>query len=484
MTGPDEFPEAQRAYASGQLAPAHAICLRLLERNRKDTRALRLLAAIENDRGLHDDALKYLKRAAKLQPNEPAFVYQIGRTLAAQGRTEEAIAKFDEALRATKGDARIVQSKAVALERVGDHASARRLLEPFVRRGGESGIVAGTWARALIQDRRHADAAAYLEARLAANDFAPPERKLLLFTLAKACDGAGDCDRAFAACREANGIDPAFFDIDRYRAMVDAIIAMSAPETIATLAKASNRSDVPVFVTGMPRSGTTLVEQILDSHPAGHGAGELVDVTRAADTLPGQLGSSRPFPEWIADLTPDAADRVADAYLSRLRSARREAKRVVNKSLDSLVQLGLIAQLWPAARVVLCRRDPRDTCLSCYMNPILTDRHAYIGDLRSLGLVCRENARLAAHWKDALPLPVTEVIYEEMIGDQERVTRGLIDFAGLEWDDACLSFHESERTVMTLSYDQVTRPIYRDSVARWKRYEKHLGPLLEALEVR
>jgi hypothetical protein len=231
----------------------------------------------------------------------------------------------------------------------------------------------------------------------------------------------------------------------------------------------------------MPRSGTTLVEQIIDAHPLGHGAGELTDIPVIAEGLQAELQSTEPYPECAADLEPEDVSRLAGRYLDRLRGLTRSATRVVNKSLMSYKYLGLIAVLFPAARIIHCRRDPRDICVSCYMNSILPQGLPYVTDLHNLGFAYRQYERLMEHWSKALAQPMLEVVYEAVVDDLEGEARRIIEFIGLDWDDACLQFHASGRIVRTASYEQVRQPIYRSSIGRYKRFERHLGPLLEAL---
>ncbi len=231
----------------------------------------------------------------------------------------------------------------------------------------------------------------------------------------------------------------------------------------------------------MPRSGPTLVDQIIDAHPDAHGAGEIEDVEQMARQLQVHLDAYDPYPHCVADLTQEAADRLASSYQTRLEQLGRGAARVVNKSLENYKHLGLVAMLFGGARIIHCRRHPLDTCLSCYMGGILPSRAPYVTDLCHLGLVYRQYERLMRHWEAVLDLPILEIVYEDLVEDLEGVSRRLIDFLGLDWDERCLRYYESGRTVLTLSYAQVTKPIYRSAVGRYKHYERHLAPLTAAL---
>jgi hypothetical protein len=231
----------------------------------------------------------------------------------------------------------------------------------------------------------------------------------------------------------------------------------------------------------MPRSGTTLVEQIIAAHPGGFGAGELPHLDRLATALAGETGSARPYPACVLDLDVATADRLAGAYVAALATLGLGAQRVVNKALTNYQHAGLIRLLWPAGAIVFTRRSPLDTAVSCYLNPMNARAHPWTKDLRDIGFVCRQHDRLVAHWREVIGDGALHVEYEGFVADPEAHVRRIIEFVGLPWDDRCLRFHESGRAVMTPSYDQVNRPVYDTSIGRWRRYEKHLGPLLAEL---
>jgi hypothetical protein len=249
------------------------------------------------------------------------------------------------------------------------------------------------------------------------------------------------------------------FDAGVLHKAVDGLIARRQPPGEGAA------SELPVFIVGMPRSGTSLVEQIAASHPSVFGAGELraiPDIAKAPD----------PF---------DPA--IALAHLAHLQSLAPRASRVIDTTPDNLFQLGLIARLYKGARVILCRRDPRDTCLSCFFT-LLPSGNLFSFDLGDCGIRYFETERMAAHAFGTLDLRMLTVHYEDVVADLEGESRRLIDFLGLPWDPACLEFYKTKRVVTTASFWQVRQPIYAKSVGRWRNYEKHLGPLMAGLEGR
>jgi hypothetical protein len=296
-------------------------------------------------------------------------------------------------------------------------------------------------------------------------------------------DDADRFDEAFARYAQANNLFREWraqagerFDHDALRCRIETAVETFTPDFFSRKRGWGNNSELPVFIVGMPRSGTTLVEQICASHPAVFGAGELPDITRLWVAL--ARGGAAPADGWQRHRIAQAAD----AYLEHLRLLGPSAMRVTDKMPGNVYHLGLIAVLFPRARIILCRRDPRDTCLSCYFQWFPSSRLLYTYNLADCARQYLQTERLVAHWRNVLPLPMLEMQYEELVADQETQSRRLIDFLGLPWDPACLEFHKTRRTVTTASVWQVRQPMYSRSVGRWRNYEKHLRPLLDVLE--
>ncbi|HUR40735.1 MAG TPA: sulfotransferase [Verrucomicrobiae bacterium] len=306
------------------------------------------------------------------------------------------------------------------------------------------------------------------------------------FGLGKTLDGRGDYDGAFAVWNKANAarrqqIGP--FDRAGLTVRVDRNIAQFTRAFLEQRRTWGSDSNRPVFVLGMPRSGTTLVEQILASHPDAYGCGELTDLSRVSKAMQGRIGTIQPWPEAAAALTSAVTRAAADDYLgSVLKRYRTDAKRLVDKAPVNFFYIGLIALLFPKARIIWCRRDPRDIATSIYSENFgLTQKQAT--DLSDIGFFYKEHMRLMRHWSEVAREQIYECRYEDLIADFEPQCRGLVEGgAGLPWDERCLRFHESDRAVLTPSRWQVRSPIYKGALGRWKRYEKHLGPLLEALQ--
>ncbi len=311
------------------------------------------------------------------------------------------------------------------------------------------------------------------------NDLSMSEYVELHQNAAGIADRAGDYEGAFHHFAEAKRLAPGSFDLDAHRTFYRALKELFSPAFFAERQGYGHPSARPVFIVGMPRSGTTLTEQIISSHPDSAGAGELTALPKLRRPFIAQ--GFRGYGKWIRGLTRADVRKVAEDYLKILDGVSADALRVTDKMPHNYENLGLIALLFPNARIVHCTRDPRDTCVSCFTTPLNLHLHRYTNDLTTLGGYYREYVDLMDHWREVLPIPIYESNYEELVGSLEEKAHGLIDFIGLPWDPACLAFHESKRAVFTASKAQVRQPLYSSSVARWRRYEKHLGPLVTAL---
>jgi hypothetical protein len=293
----------------------------------------------------------------------------------------------------------------------------------------------------------------------------------LRFAMGKYSDDIHDFAQAFQNFKRGNELVKSMAeDYDRKERshFIDESIRVYSRDAIAKIGAAGSSSAKPVFVVGMPRSGTSLAEQIIASHPAAYGAGEL-DFWAAL--------SAKDTGQAPCILDEPARSKVAEEYLRVLGALSGGASRVVDKAPANSDFLGLIYSVFPNARVVYMQRDPIDTCLSCYFQQFLTGMN-FTFDLSDLVHYYREHQRIMAHWRAVLPPGfILNVPYEELVADQETWSRKMLDFIGLEWDPRTLEFHTTKRQVTTASAWQVRQKVYKSSVARWRNYERFIGPL-------
>ena len=303
------------------------------------------------------------------------------------------------------------------------------------------------------------------------------------FELGHIYDKLGDYDRAMDRFKRGNNLKASHFDQKGQDNRVVSRIEVFGANQSSSIPSAENESQLPIFIVGMPRSGTSLVEQILSSHPDVHGAGELLDIVHIVQDLPKRIETDVDYPHCMKSVSPGMINAIAEQHLAHLQQLGGTAQRVIDKLPYNFFELGLIKLLFPRAAIIHCVRDPVDTCLSCYFQnfPVLT---TWCFELPSIGVYYNQYQRMISHWRDDVKLPMLEICYEDLVSETETHVRRLLDHVELPWNDQCLQFHKSERVVNTASYKQVREPIYTQSVARWKNYQSHLTPLLDELGIR
>ena len=324
---------------------------------------------------------------------------------------------------------------------------------------------------------------ALLQALVARHDLPANKAPFIHFALAKALDDCGDYLHAFEYLRKGNDLKRKQVPYDEPAVAGDfrRITTVFDRELLNRFPGAGDPSSAPIFVLGMPRSGTTLVEQILASHPQVHGAGELTDLEKAARAVIGETCQPLPFPDCVPALDGATLRRIGETYLSRLPVPGDGRVRIVDKLPGNFLNIGLIRMILPNARIIHTVRDPIDTCVSCYSKLFAAGQY-FSYDMRELARYYLRYSDLMTHWKSVLPPEaMLDVAYEDVVDDLEGQARRLIEYCGLPWDERCLSFHKTERRVRTASAVQVRQPLFRSSLQRWRKYEAGIGPLLEEL---
>ena len=450
--------------------------------------ALNNVGEIYNSERRYAEAEKFLRKAVDLDPNCYEALNNLGMSLKEQERVDEANEMLVRALKLQPDYVPALVNYGNNLISAGDVAEGNR----HFLRALEIKPDSLEAYYSLASHGRHRFTPAQVEmlrSLLARGDLSPADSSLLHFALTQIYDKAGPPEEAFAHALQANaqrkddllqkGI---FHDPAKHEAYVDRLIQFFTPEFFAAVKESpipcGSDDEMPVFVVGMPRSSTTLIEQIICSHPAAFGGGELNDIPQLAQDLPAKLDSPLPYPDCLLPLAPQQLRELAGDHLRRLQKLGGDASRVVDKMTISFLQLGLIAVLFPRAKIVHCQRDPRDTCLSCFFHNFAAPGLAFTFSLTDLGHYYSQYLRIMEHWRRVLPIPMLEMPYEQLTQQQEAMTRRLIEFVGLPWDDRCLSFHENTRQVKTASALQVREPMNNKSIGRWKKYESQLAPLL------
>lgn len=432
--------------------------------------------------GRFEDAIRHYERSLAIQPNNAEVHNNLGVALWEQGRLDEAVVQHEAALKIQPGHAAAHNCLGNILKLQGNLSQALSHYDQAI--ASQPDFAEAHFSRSELKKFRRRDADLDALEQLAASDKCPPGKAPFFhFAAAKALEDTGDYERAFDHFRKGNQLkrrqiqysEPAQSMLfQRIRSVFDRNL-------LERLAGEGDPSAAPIFVLGMPRSGSTLVEQILCSHPQIHGAGELLAMHKAITSELAAAGATA-YPDWFRHIDGPTARRIGSAYLSHLPVPEEGKVRIVDKMPDNFPNIGIIRLALPNARIIHTTRESMDTCWSCYSR-LFTFGQNFSYDLGELGRYYRRYEEVMAHWRSVLPQDaMLEVSYEDVVDDLEGQARRLIAYCGLEWDDRCLSFHKNSRTVKTASTVQVRQSLYRSSLQRWRPYEAWLGPLARELQ--
>jgi Flp pilus assembly protein TadD len=473
----DPHQHAASLHRSGDLVGAEGAYRLILKKRRSDGPALYGLGLTLIKLGRHADARKTLRELARLEPKNADARRHLALACKNIERMDEAHRAADDALRLQPEEPKAVVIKADLLLAEGRADEAAALLSPLVEEGGSTNPVLCSWyarlAPRVVPLERAIEVVLRALAALPASDdpAGVKARSGLLFRLGALLDKSERYGEAMEAFHEANRLIAREYDAPTVEAQITRVIEGWGREAMQSAPRSALRTERPIFIVGMPRSGTSVVEQILAAHPAVRAGGELVHITKLA----AERGAAPPLNVLEAPIDSEAElTRAGGAYLETFGRLPKPILRVTDKLPMNFLHLGLIAQLFPGGRIIHCVRDERDTCLSCYF-------HAFDGDVRyaqDLGALSHFYGlyqRLMSHWEGVIDVPMLAFRYESLVESPEERIGELVSFAGLEWDEACARFHESGRAVSTASADQVVRPIYASSVGRWRHYERWLG---------
>ena len=455
----------------------------VLETNPKHVPTLILVARTQLPKGNSTQAEQACRLALQEDPNCAEGHALLGEVLHETDRFAEALTAFETALTLRPELIEAQNHYGVCLKSVGRFDDAR---EQFIKTLKLAPWAYGIYANLGDLKKYTPEDPQFQAMETIMKEATDPnsERYLALhFGLGKAYEDLGEYEKAFNEFKIGTGLKRAQLKYNEAEAFgfFDSIREIFNEEFFANRPFEGNPSTLPIFIVGMPRSGSTLVEQVLSNHPQVFGAGEIKEFSRRLTGLRSRFPSLPKYPQMAQKMKPEQYRIVADGYLATLKSYSETAQRVTDKLLTNYYFVGIIHSMFPNAKFVHCARNPVDTCFSAYTKLFKDDMpHSY--DLGELGRYYRKYEELMAHWHKMLPPGVMRTfVYEDTVKDLEKSARELIDFVGLDWDPACLSFHESRRPVKTASVVQVRSPVYKTSVEKWRHYGASLQPLIDAL---
>ena len=504
---------------AGRLAEASALVQQALNADPANPRAIHYSGLIAYHRGQTQQAFNAVERSVALAPGVALYHSNLGEMYRMAGRHELAVRCGERATALEPQNAQLLNSLGVAHYECGDHEKAigcyrhavlldHRNGNAFNNLGnalkelGRLGEASEAYSRALrlLPEAAaiyfsYADTVTFAaddphlarmeEMKSSSGSLSDADRLHVDFALAKAYADMGEHERSFQHLLSGNALKRGLIRHDEAAdgVLIEKIKAVFSAQLMAEKQRRVDqaRSPTPIFIIGMPRSGSTLVEQILASHPAVHAGGETDAFYRTAAALRQATGGIVSYPDFVPTLNVALLDEIAAHYLSMQHKAV-EVSHVTDKRLANYYFAGLIHLTFPQASIIRCVRDPLDTCVSCFSKLFAAGQNHYTYDLAELGRQYRRYDRLMAHWRHVLPEGrMLDVRYEDVIGDIEGQARRVVAYCGLEWNADCLKFQMANRPVKTASAAQVRRPLYRDALGRARPYEAFLKPLREAL---
>ncbi len=437
------------------------------------------LGITERLQGMFDDSMMHLERAAALKPDSAKAHASLGALHLDRDDIDQAISAFDRALTIEPDSWKTNIQMGLVHGIRGAPDKAAKYYRDAVSHSPHCGDA--HYELAFNQRiEEYTDDVERMEQAFHSPDISDENRMLVGYALGKAFDDLAQYDKAFEFIRVANGLqrESMKFSIDDQKQLFDRHRRSLDSEFVEHCKQHAVTDDTPLFIVGMPRSGTSLVEQILASHPCVFGAGEVEYSRLFAEEVRKLTG--KPFPEDIGTIAAEKLSDLAHSYVAKLKAHAGAANYVTDKLPHNFLRVGLFAALMPNAKIVICSRDPLDNCMSIYQHRFSPD-HGYACALNELGEYYKLYEDLMSFWNELLPGRIHRVNYEVLVENTEAEIRKLLQYCGLPFHNDCLNFHKTKRLINTPSAPQVREPIYRDAMRRAKNYERHLQPLVDAL---
>lgn len=473
--------EAIAEHKSGNYARAEILYKRVLDSHPNHVEAAHYLALIAQEVNRHDVAVRLLEKVASLASDNANIFYNLALSYQQLGQLEFAKSRYLKAIQIDPAMALAYNNLGIIYQQEGMHEKANALFRKAISIDPE---FANAYYN-LSNSEKFKVKPGFLDniENLLKNNKLPENDAITChFALGKIYDDLSLYPMAFEHYRSGNQLKNTLFNINAYSRYVDSIIQVfDTPRLKKTSSSLASIGEL-IFIIGMPRSGTTLVEQIISSHSKVTGGGELGLIGEIIDNIDSHINVDLPYPHCFETIEQHDLAKLADLALIELEKIQPGYLVLTDKTPINFLHVGLIHLLFPNAKVIHCQRDPVDNCLSCYFQNF-NRQHHYSNDMKSLGEFYRLQEKLMNHWKSLLPEQIFTIQYETLVKHQEEQTRNLIQFCELEWEDNCMSFNKNQRTVTTASNWQVKQGMYSTSIQRWKNYEPYIHELLVSLGV-
>jgi tetratricopeptide (TPR) repeat protein len=441
------------------------------------------LGSFYASRNRHEEAIEEFKKVLSRDKRNTFALAALAKSLIALQKFDQASNILLNAYDEFPDSAEIITELSNYYQLHKDYESAYEITTSFIAKM-DSGTpipenIAIAHSNSCKNSERLVEAKSVLSTVISSNTSTHAAMESMHYTYGDVLDGLGDFDAAFSSYKHANELIPRASDIKYYERVLSDLISTLDRSVLDAIPTSGNKTTLPVFIVGMPRSGTSLVEQIISSHPDAHGAGELSHLWDISNSICG-AEHMIDYTKSLQKLSREELGKYADNYLNIIKDLSNGEARITDKMPHNFMQLGLIERLFPNATIIHCQRHPFDTCLSIYFRKI-NENHVYARKLEDLARFYKKYIALMQHWHRVSALQILDVKYENMVTDQKAESEKIIRHIGLDWSDEVLDYHESDRIIMTPSSHQASKPIYTSSMYRWKNYRKHIGPLIEIL---
>jgi tetratricopeptide (TPR) repeat protein len=474
---------ARVSYGAGRHHEAERLLRRATELAPDFAGAILDLARLLKETNHLEEAIYFFRRILELEPDNVQARFQLGGALSQAALTYDAIETFEKVLKLQPDHAPARLSLGHVLKTVGRQAEAVAAYRECIRLKPDMGQT--LWSLANLKTYQlTSEDIADMETRVATDELTDESRVNFLFALAKAYEDAGDYETAWRYYEEGNRTQRMceIYDPVRTEVTNDAIIEVFERDFLHRNTGIGCPDESPIFIVGLPRSGSTLLEQILASHSQAEGTSELPYALQVANSLNRNRADGVNYPEAVRELSAENFQALGNAYLDFARLHRREgAPRFVDKMPNNFPVIGLIHLMLPNAKIIDARRHPLDSCLGCYRQ-LFAKGQSFTYDLIDIGEYFLQYQRMMDHWHDVLPGRVLTVQHEEVVRDLEGQVRRILEYCKLPFEESCLTYYETDRPIRTASSEQVRQPVYTDSLGFWRRYEAQLGELIEVLE--
>ena len=440
------------------------------------------LGRLRKEQDRYEEALACFERAIELEPSSPQAHFLRGSALAPAALTHEAIAAYERCLDLRPGHAGALLGLGHALKTVGRPEGAIAAYHQCIQAKPDNGE--SYWSLANLKTYRFRDAeVAEMQSRLDAGGLSAQSEVNFLFALGKAWDDRRDFEQAWGYYQSGNLKQRAAVSYDPVQTEIlnDRLIRVFSADFLQANRGVGLVDPAPIFIVGLPRSGSTLLEQILASHSHVEGTSELPYVGRVSSSLNRNRADGINYPEAVQELPPASFRSLGEDYLRYARLHRREGMpRFIDKMPNNFPNIGLLSLILPEAKIIDARRHPLDACFSCYRQ-LFAKGQAFTYDLTEIGEYYLQYQRMMNHWAAALPGRVLTIQYEDVVANLESEVRRLFEFCALPFEDACLRYYDTGRPVRTPSAEQVRQPIYANAIGQWRNYERQLGELITVI---